>query len=122
MRPKPSTRTQDFRRDIMTEIFHPEPIDPQALRFAVVTELIAYKPLLAHLDVEGLLVLRARLREPELVATCAIGNLAEMRRDTLDVVCRYLVAHEYAPALYFTYIGEMFPITADDASEIDEVP
>jgi hypothetical protein len=102
----------------MTEIVHPEPLDPQFLRTSAVAELLAYKPLLAHLDVEGLLVLRDRLREPALVATCADGNLAEMRADTLDVVCRYLVAQEYAPAMYFTDNGEMFP-TADDLSELD---
>jgi hypothetical protein len=97
----------------MTAVVYPEPIDPQALRFAVVTELTAYRPLLAHLDVEGLLVLRDRLREPALVATCADGNLAEMRADTLDVVCRYLVAQEYAPAMYFIGTGEMSPETPD---------
>jgi hypothetical protein len=102
----------------VTEIVHPEPIDPQFFRTSAIAEMLAYKPLLAHLDVEGLLVLRNRLREPEIVATCADGNLAEMRAGTLDVVCRYLVAHEYAPAMYFTDAGEMFP-TADDVSELD---
>jgi hypothetical protein len=97
----------------MTEIVHPEPIDPQALRMAVVTELIAYKPLLAHLDDEGLLVIRDRLREAAMVATCADGNLAEMRRETLDVVCRHLVAHEYVPEMYFRDAGDLLASAPD---------
>jgi hypothetical protein len=105
----------------MTEIVQPEPLTPEFLRRSAVAELLAYKPLLAHLTVPGLLVLRDRLREPEIVSTCADGNLAEMRADTLDVVCKHLVAYEYAPALYFTDSGEMWP-TADDASELDTPP
>jgi hypothetical protein len=103
----------------MTEIVHPEPIDPQALRMAVVTELIAYKPLLAHLDDDGLLMLRNRLREAAMVATCADGNLAEMRRDTLDAVCRHLVAHEYAPEMYFRDAGDLLASAPDDLSGLD---
>jgi hypothetical protein len=97
----------------MTEIVHPEPIDPQALRFAAVTELTAYRPLLAHLDVEGLLVVRDRLREAAMAATCASGNPAEMRRDVLNAVCMRLVAYEYAPEMYFRDAGDLLASAPD---------
>lgn len=106
----------------MTEIIQPEPIDPQALRFAAVTELIAYGPLLAHLDVEGLLVVRNRLREPAMLAACADRNPAEMRGACLDAVCRYLVAHEYAPEMYFRDAGDLLARAPDDLAELDDAP
>jgi hypothetical protein len=103
----------------MTEIVNPEPMDPQMLRMAYTTELLAYGPLIAHLDVEGLVVLRERLRDADLVAICADGNLAEVRKQALDAVCRGLVAGGYAAAQYFLDNGEMFPVVPDDASELD---
>jgi hypothetical protein len=101
----------------MTEVVYPTPMDPHMIRMAAVAELIAYGPLLAHLDVDGLLVIRYRLREPALVATCATGNLAVMRADLLNATCRALAAAGFAPLQYFVDNGEAYPEVADTVPE-----
>jgi hypothetical protein len=101
----------------MPEVEHPEPIPTQAQRMAAVAEMHAYKNLLAHLDSEGLQLVRNRLKDLDLVRLCGSGNLAETRADLLSDTCRLLVAGGVAPAVYFVHAGDMLPDVPDEVPD-----
>jgi len=80
-------------------------------------EMHAFRSLLAHLDSEGLQVVRNRLKDLDLVRLCDSGPLAFQRVDLLDATCRLLVAGGVAPAVYFVHAGDMLPDAPDEVPD-----
>ena len=108
----------------MPEVEHPEPIPAHAQRMAAMAEMRAFRSVLAHLDSEGLQLVRNRLKDRDLIHLCGSGNLAETRADLLSDTCRALVAGGVAPAVYFVHAGDMLPDAPDvvpDFCRPDEV-
>ena len=68
------------------------PMTPVAQRMTAAAEMHAFRSLLAHLDSEGLQLVRTRLKDLDLVRLCDSGPLAFQRVDLLDATCRALVA------------------------------
>jgi hypothetical protein len=100
------------------------PMTPVAQRMSAVAEMAAFRSVLAHLDSEGLQLVRTRLKDLDLVRLCGSGNLAETRADLLDATCRALVAGGVAPAVYFVHAGDMLPDAPDEVPDFggaDEV-
>jgi hypothetical protein len=96
-----------------TDLPTPPNFTPEVSATIAACELETMRKLLVHLDCEGLQLVRRRLKDLDLVHTCGSGPLALLRADLLDATCRLLVALEYAPAMYFTGCGDMFPDTPD---------
>lgn len=95
----------------MTEVEHPEPIPAVAQRMTAAAETHAFRSLLAHLDSEGLQVVRTRLKDLDFVRLCGSGNLAEMRAECLDAACRRLIGLE--PTMRDYYAPDMLPDVPD---------
>jgi hypothetical protein len=97
----------------MPEVDQPEPIPAVSQRMCAAAEIRAFRSVLAHLDSEGLQLVRNRLKDLDLVRLCGSGPLAFQRVDLLDATCRALVAGGVAPAVYFVHAGDMLPDAPD---------
>ena len=106
----------------MSESFQPAPMDEFTQRIMVDVELHVTGRLIPHLDLEGLLLARNSLRSEDSRRMCATGNLAVVRADVLEAVCRRLADLDFAPLDYFrdVYVGDMRPEIPDDIGELEE--
>ncbi len=106
----------------MSESFQPDPIDMNTQRIMVTVELHVTGRLIPYLDVAGLQLVRNSLRSEDSRRMCATGNLAVVRADVLEAVCRRLDFLGFAPLAYFqdVFVADMRPDTPDDISELEE--
>lgn len=105
----------------MTESILPPPMDMHMQRLMVDVGLHTTGRLVPHLDLAGLQQVRNQLRSEDSRRMCSEGNLAVVRADVLEAVCRRLADLDYAPLEYFQdlYVADMRPDTPDDISELD---
>jgi len=96
----------------MTDDLGINPLSEQAERAIVAAEIGACRALIGHLDARGAQLVRRRLKSPDVVEACGVGNLAEVRAECLDAACRRLVELKRAPAEY--YAADMLPDVPDD--------
>lgn len=100
----------------MSESFevHAAVVPLEVQRAVAAAELAGLARMVAYVNVPGLQAMRRRLKEPELVAICRLGPIAEVRANLLDLVCRVLEARGVAPLAYYQGAGDAYPDVPDD--------